>query len=59
MGKLVAVHKDISMYFNLVMATQILDTLCREKVLSELPNGSMIKDDLSCPGTQGDQLANK
>jgi len=51
MGKLAAVHKDISMYFNLAMATQILDALCREKVLSELPNGSMIKDDLSCPGT--------
>jgi len=41
------------------MATQTLGVLCREKVLSELPNGSMVKDSSSRPGTQGNQLANK
>jgi len=41
------------------MATQILGALCREKVLSELPNRSMVKDGLSSPGTQGNRLANK
>jgi len=59
MGKLVAVDKDVSMYFYLAMATQTLGALCREKALSELPNGSMVKDGSSCPGTQGDRLANK
>jgi len=41
------------------MATQTMGALCREKALSELPNGSMVKDGSSCPGTQGDRLANK
>jgi len=41
------------------MATRTLGALCREKALSELPNGSMVKDGLSCPGTQGNRLANK
>jgi len=41
------------------MAIQTLGTLCREKALSELPNGSMVKDGSSCPGTQGDRLTNK
>jgi len=59
MGKPAAVGKDISTCFHLAMATRTLGALCREKVLSELPNGSMVKDDSSCPGTQGDRLANK
>jgi len=41
------------------MATQTIGALCREKALSELPNGSMVKNGSSCPGTQGDRLANK
>jgi len=41
------------------MATQILGALCREKALSELPNGSMVENCSSCPGTQCDQLSNK
>ena len=53
MGKLAAVGKDISMCFHLAMATRTLGALCREKVLSELPNGSMIKNDLSYPGLRG------
>jgi len=36
-----------------------MGALCREKALSELPNGSMVENGSSCPGTQGDQLANK
>jgi len=59
MGKLVAIGKDISTYFYLAIAIQTLGALCREKVLSELPNRSMIKNGLSRPGTQGDQLANE
>jgi len=59
MGKLVAIGKDISTCFHLAIAIQTLGALCREKVLSELPNGSMIKNGLSRPGTQGDQLANE
>jgi len=49
----------MSICFYLAMATQTLGALCRKKVLSELPNGSMIKNGLSHPGTQGDQLANE
>jgi len=41
------------------MATQTMGALCREKVLSELPNGSMVKNGSSYPGTQGDQLVDK
>jgi len=41
------------------MATQTLGALCREKALSELPNGSMVEDGSSRPGTQCDQLSNK
>jgi len=41
------------------MAIWTLGALCKEKVLSELTNESMIKDGLSCPGTQGDQHTNK
>jgi len=59
MGKLAAVSKDVLTCFHLAMATWTLGVLCREKVLSELPNGSMVKDGSSCPSTQGDQLANK
>ena len=54
MGKLVAVGKDMLTCFYLVMATQTLGALCKEKALSKLPNGSMVKDSLSHPGTQGD-----
>ena len=39
------------------MATQTLGALCREKALSVLPNGSMVKDGSSRPGTYCDQLA--
>jgi len=53
------VGKNVSMCFHLAMAIQTLGALCREKALFELPNGSMIKDGSSCPGTQGDRLANK
>jgi len=59
MGKLAAVGKDMSTCFHLAMATWTLGARCREKALSELPNGSMVKNGLSRPGTQGDQLANK
>ena len=59
MGKLVAIGKDISTCFYLAMATRTLGMLCREKVLSELPNGSMIKNSSSCPSTQGNQLTNE
>jgi len=41
------------------MATRTLGALCREKALSELPNGSMVENGSSRPGTQGDRLANK
>jgi len=59
MGQLAAVGKNILMCFHLAMATRTLGALCREKALSELSNGSMVKDGSSCPGTQGDRLANK
>jgi len=59
MGKPAAGGKDMSTCFHLAMATRTLGALCREKELSELPNGSMVKDGSSCPGTQGDRLANK
>jgi len=39
-GKPAAVGKDMSTCFHLAMATQTLGTLCREKVLSELSNGT-------------------
>ena len=59
MGKPAAVGKDVLTCFHLAMATWTIDTLCRENALSELPNGSMVENGSSCPGTQGDQLANK
>jgi len=59
MGKPAAVGKDVSMCFYLAMATWTLGALCREKVLSELPNGSMVKNSSSRPSIQGDRLANK
>jgi len=40
MGKPAAVGKDVSTCFYLAMATWTLGALCREKALSELPNGS-------------------
>jgi len=55
----VAVGKDVSICFHLAMAIWTLGALCRKKVLSELPNGSMVKNGLSHPGTQGNRLANK
>jgi len=54
MDKPAVVNKNVSIYFHLVMTTWTLGALCREKVLSELPNGSMIKNGSSHPGTQGD-----
>jgi len=59
MGKPVAVSKNISTCFHLAMAIRTLGVLCREKALSELPNGSMVKNGSSRPGTQGDRLTNK
>ena len=59
MGKLAAVGKDMSTCFHLAMATRTLGALCREKALSELPNGSMVENGSSYLSTQGDQLANK
>jgi len=59
MGKLAAVGKDVSMCFHLAMATRTMGAFCREKALSELPNGSMVKDGSSRPSTQGDRLANE
>ena len=53
-GKPAAVGKDVSTCFYLVMATRTMGALCREKALSELSNGSMVKDSSSHPGTQGD-----
>jgi len=59
MGKPAAVSKDMLTCFHLAMATRTLGALCREKALSELPNGSMVKDGSSRPGIQGDRLTNK
>jgi len=59
MDKPAAVSKDMSMCFHLAMATQTLGALCREKALSELPNGSMVKNGSSHSDTQGDRFANK
>jgi len=59
MGKPAAVGKDVSTCFHLAMATRTLGALCREKVLSKLPNGSMVKNGSSRPSTQGDRLANE
>jgi len=59
MGKPAAVGKDVLTCFHLAMATRTMDALCREKALSELPNGSMVKNGLGRPGTQGDRLANE
>jgi len=58
-GKPAAVDKDVSLCFHLAMTTWTLGALCREKALSELPNGSMVKNGSSRPGTQGNRLANK
>jgi len=41
------------------MATWTLGALYREKALSELPNGSMVENGSSRPGTQGDRLTDK
>jgi len=51
-----AVGKDVLTCFYLAMVTWTLGALCREKMLSELPNGSMVKNGLSHPGTQDDRL---
>ena len=59
MGKPAAVGKDVSTYFHLAMATRTVGALCREKALSELSNGSTVKNGTSRPGTQGDQLTNE
>ena len=59
MGKPAAVGKDMSTCFYLAMATWTVGALCREKALSKLSNGSMVKNGTSCPGTQGDRLANE
>jgi len=59
MGKPAAVGKDVSTCFHLAMATRTVGALCREKALSELSNGSIVKNGTSCPGTQGDRLTNK
>jgi len=59
MGKPAVVGKDVLTCFYLAMVTRTMGALCREKALSELPNRSMVKDGSSCPGTQGDRLANK
>jgi len=59
MGKPTAVGKNVLTCFHLAIATQTLGALCREKALSELPNGSMVKNSSSRSGTQGDQLTNK
>jgi len=52
MGKPAVVGKDVLTCFYLAMVTWTMGALCREKALSELPNGSMVKDGSSCPGTQ-------
>jgi len=59
MGKPATVGKNILRCFHLTMVTRILNALCREKVLSKIPNGSIVKNSSSCPGTQGNRLANK
>ena len=59
MGKPAAVGKDVSTCFHLAMATWTMGALCREKALSKLPNGSMVKNGSSRPGTQDDRLTNK
>jgi len=41
------------------MAIWTVGTLCREKALSKLSNGSMVKNGTSRPGTQDDRLANE
>jgi len=59
MDKPAIVDKDMLTCFHLAIAIQTLGALCREKVLSELPNGSIIEDSSSCPGTQDNQLTNE
>jgi len=54
MSKLTTVSKDILMYFHLVIVTQTLSILCREKALFELSNGSIVENGSSCPGIQYD-----
>ena len=39
------------MCFHLTMATWTLNALCKEKALSILPNGSMVKNGSSCSST--------
>ena len=41
--------KDMLIFFHLAMATQTLDTLCREKALFILSNKSMVENGSSCP----------
>ena len=50
MGKPGAVCKDVSTYFHLAIATWTLGALCKEKVLSVLPNRSMVEDGSSHSG---------
>ena len=57
MSKPGAVCKDVLSCFHLALATQTLGALYREKALSILPNGSMVKDGSSRPGTSCDRLA--
>ena len=49
MSKPGVVCKDMSICFHLEIATHKLDVLCREKSLSILSNGSMVKDGSSYP----------
>ena len=51
MGKPGAVCKDVLTCFHLVIVTQILGALYREKALFVLFNESMIKDGSSCSST--------
>jgi len=51
MSKPETVCKNVLTCFHLAMATQILDILCREKVLPILPNENMVKNNSSYPGT--------
>jgi len=58
-GKPAAVGKDVSTCFHQAIATWTLGILYREKALFELPNGSIIKNSSSRPGTQGNRLTNE
>ena len=51
MRELTTVGQDVLTCFHLAMATRTVDALCREKTLFEFPNGSIVENSSSHPGT--------